>query len=250
MNNEGICTFVNPACLQILGYEGENQLIGEDMHSLIHYNKTDGKYYPLEESPIYIALKKGEGIHVDNEVFWHRGEYSIPVEYWSYPIYQGGKIIGAVTTFVDITERKKSEDENKKLLHDMEERIKELQCMYGITQAIRKYDTLDEVLLDAVRIISSGWRYPEYTKSRIVFDEKEFVTKPFEPTQWKQDSKLIINSEYRGIIEIYYTKPFPMLDEGPFLNHERNLINGISETLSEAIERNEAEIHIQHLKNE
>ena len=129
----------------------------------------------------------------------------------------------------------------------MEERVKELQCMYGITQAIRKYDTIEEILLHAIRIISSGWRYPEFTKSRIVFDEKEFVTKPFKPTEWKLDSKLIINSECRGKIEVYYTKPFPILDEGPFLNHERNLITGISETLSEAIERHEAKIHIQHL---
>ncbi len=247
IDNEGICTFVNPACLKMLGYQGENQLIGEDMHSMIHYSKTDGKYYPFDECPIYIALKKGEGIHIDNEVFWHRGGYGIPVEYWSYPIYQGDKIIGAVTTFVDITKRKKLEDEKKKLLHDMEERIKELQCMYRITQAIRKDDTLEEILLHAVRIISSGWPYPEFIKSRIIFDEKEFVIEPFELTEWKLESELIINSECRGIIEVYYTKSFPMLDEDPFLNHERNLISGISETLSEAIERHEAEIYIQHL---
>ena len=247
MDNEGICTFVNPACLQMLGYQDENQLIGKDIHSLLHYNKTDGQYYPIEESPIYIALKKGEGVHVDNEVFWHRGEYSIPVEYWSYPILKCDKIIGSVTTFIDITERKKSEDEKKKILHEMEERVKELHCMYEITQAIRKYNSLEEILLNVVRIIPTGWRYPEFTRARIVFDEKEITTDPFELTQWKQTGELIINSEYRGIIEVYYTRRFPILDEGPFLNHERNLINGISKTLSGEIERHEADVYIQHL---
>ncbi|MCP4043901.1 MAG: transporter substrate-binding domain-containing protein, partial [Gammaproteobacteria bacterium] len=71
---------------------------------------------------------------------------------------------------IDITRRKQAELEKEQLLHDMDGRVKELRCMYGITEAIRKYTSLDDILYETVRIIPPGWHYPEYTTARIILD--------------------------------------------------------------------------------
>jgi PAS domain S-box-containing protein len=108
---EGRCTSCNPSCLELLGYEQPTDLLGEDMHALIHYSLPDGTPFPVEQCRIYEAFRRGEGTHVDNEVLWRRDGTSFAAEYWSHPIHRAGEVIGAVVTFVDITERKRAERE-------------------------------------------------------------------------------------------------------------------------------------------
>ncbi|MCK5606771.1 PAS domain S-box protein, partial [Candidatus Pacearchaeota archaeon] len=110
LDMNGNCTFVNPACLKLLGFKATDDLIGKNMHSLIHHTRLDGSSYPVEECRIYQAFRRGEGSHVDDEVLWRAGGTSFPAEYWSYPIFEDDKVIGSVVTFLDITERKQTED--------------------------------------------------------------------------------------------------------------------------------------------
>ncbi|MEK6235893.1 MAG: PAS domain-containing protein, partial [Planctomycetales bacterium] len=95
----GECTFCNPACVKILGYENRKQLLGKNMHDLIHYARPDGSAYPNKECRIYDAFRRGEGARVDNEVLWRADGTSFPAEYWSYPIRRDGQVVGAVVTF-------------------------------------------------------------------------------------------------------------------------------------------------------
>src|SRR5947208_2434179 len=67
---QGSCTFCNRACVRILGYARDQDLIGKHMHRLIHHTLPGGKPYPEEECRIYQAFRRGEGTHVDEEVFW------------------------------------------------------------------------------------------------------------------------------------------------------------------------------------
>lgn len=174
---------------------------------------------------------------------------TVPDMYGTNHIYQTHKfrikrsgkppLLGGIA--LDITERTQAELENKQYIHDMGERVKELKCLYGITEAFRIRNSLDEIFHDVLKLIPTGWHYPEYTKVRICFDDKEFIEAPFEPTEWKQSSALMIDDKCRGVIEIYYTKEFPPLDEGPFLKEERHLIDGISKTLIEFVEHKQAE---------
>ena len=108
---EGKCTFCNPSCLELLGYEQSADLLEKDMHTLIHHSLPDGAPHPVEKCHIYEAFRRGEGTHIDNEVLWRRDGISFPAEYWSHPIHRGGKVVGAVVTFVDITKRKCAEKE-------------------------------------------------------------------------------------------------------------------------------------------
>ncbi|MFH1033280.1 MAG: MASE3 domain-containing protein [Pseudomonadota bacterium] len=103
---EGHCTFCNPAALRMLGYESEADLLGKNMHEFIHYKRPDGSPYPDEECPIFQAFREGRGTHVDYEVLWRKDGGNFQAEYWSYPLRPDQKVVGAVVTFLDITERK------------------------------------------------------------------------------------------------------------------------------------------------
>ncbi len=106
----GDCTFANPSCLRMLGYATLEQLLGRNMHRLIHHSRADGSPMPAEECSICRALREGRGVHRDSEVLWRADGTSFPAEYWSHPQKVGGRVSGAVVTFVDITERKRSEE--------------------------------------------------------------------------------------------------------------------------------------------
>ena len=106
---EGNCTFINAAFLKILGYADENEVMGKHMHTLIHHSHANGKVYPAKDCIIYQAFKLNQSVHSDKEVYWRKDGVSVPVEYWSQPIEKDGVVIGAVATFLDISQRKVSE---------------------------------------------------------------------------------------------------------------------------------------------
>lgn len=106
---DGNCTFANPACLRMLGYTYPGQVLGKNMHNLIHHSHADGSPLDVKDCYIYRAYREGSGMHRDDEVLWRANGTSFPAEYWSYPQIVHGKVTGAVVTFTDITERKHAE---------------------------------------------------------------------------------------------------------------------------------------------
>jgi PAS domain S-box-containing protein len=120
IDSAGRCTFCNTACLQLLGYESSAELLGRNMHELIHHTRTDGTPYPVEHCHIYEAFRQGKGTHVDNEVLWCKDGTRFPAEYWSRPILRGEELVGSVVTFVDITERRRAEQALRDAKHAAE----------------------------------------------------------------------------------------------------------------------------------
>ncbi|MGI8510038.1 MAG: sensor histidine kinase [Gemmatimonadaceae bacterium] len=115
MDAHGVCTFINSAGAGMLGYD-HDELIGHDMHTMIHARRPDESPYPVEECPIYRAFLAGEAVRVANEVFWRKNDTAIPVEYSSSPIRERGEVIGAVIAFNDISERKSAERDRDHLI--------------------------------------------------------------------------------------------------------------------------------------
>jgi formate hydrogenlyase transcriptional activator len=113
-DSEGTCLFSNPSAARILGYDDPAELIGKNMHALEHHTRKDGTPYPIEECPIYIGFQKNMNVHGDDEVYWRKDGTSFPVEFWSHVIIRDGKTLGAVITFIDITERKRAEEALRK----------------------------------------------------------------------------------------------------------------------------------------
>jgi len=112
---DGLTTFLNPAAESILGYCAD-ELIGFDMHELIHHHRSDGSEYPAAECPIYNAFKEGKVNTATDDVFWRKDGSKIPVEYTSTPIMDDGELIGAVIVFRDVSERRDNEDQLRKAL--------------------------------------------------------------------------------------------------------------------------------------
>lgn len=107
LDHEGRCTFINRAGAAMLGYTPE-ELIGREMHTVIHLHRPGGTPYPSDECPIYTAFRDGRGVRVEDELFWRKDGTGFPVSYTSYPAAQGG-FRGAVVTFQDVTGRKEAE---------------------------------------------------------------------------------------------------------------------------------------------
>ena len=78
LDMQGNCMFCNSACLRFLGYKDPVELIGKKMHTMMHHSRPDGTPYPSEECRIYLAFRRGEGSHVDDEVVWRADGTSFP----------------------------------------------------------------------------------------------------------------------------------------------------------------------------
>ena len=164
---QGNCTFCNTACLRILGYDEPEQLLGKNTHDLFHHSHSDATRFDKRDCSIFKAFQQGEGTHLDSEVFWRADGSSFPVEYWSYPIYKKGEIVGAVVTFLDITERKQNETELKNknaelerftytVSHDLKSPLITIKGFAGSIQRDLKNGRYDRVATDLERIGSSA----------------------------------------------------------------------------------------------
>ena len=103
---DGKLAFINPAANRMLGY-GPEELFGHDVHEKIHHSHGDGSAYQKNECPMYLTHADGTDHHIENEVLWRKNGSPFPVEYTSMPIKKDGRVVGAVVTFMDITERKR-----------------------------------------------------------------------------------------------------------------------------------------------
>lgn len=113
VNAEGKTTFVNRAAQSMLGWTSED-LLGNDIHSMIHHHHLNGDAYPSQQCPIYRSFRFEQVNRIEDEVFWRKDGRPIRVEYVSTPIYDQQILAGAVVIFRDITERK----ENERKLYD------------------------------------------------------------------------------------------------------------------------------------
>ena len=108
INADGKATFVNRAAQEMLGWTGED-LLGRDIHGLIHHHHLNGEVYPAHECPIYQSFRFEKVQRIEDEVFWRKDGKPIRVEYVSTPIYDQQVLAGAVVIFRDITARKENE---------------------------------------------------------------------------------------------------------------------------------------------
>jgi two-component system sensor histidine kinase VicK len=106
MDMDGRLTFINRSGAEMLGYSPQ-ELLGQDMHALIHHSHADGSPYPAEESPIFGSVKREAPLHVDDDVFWRKDGKPLPVEYVACPLVESGQVDGIVVAFTDVTERRR-----------------------------------------------------------------------------------------------------------------------------------------------
>ncbi len=124
----------------------------------------------------------------------------------------------------------------------LRERIKELTCLYGIAQIARQPDkSLEDILKSIVNLLPSAWQYPKAALARLVLDGVSYATGEFPQRCQKQSAEIFVNGKPRGFIEIGYAEQEPDLDEGPFFNEERSLLNEVARQTALIIEHKQAE---------
>ncbi|MFC1651053.1 helix-turn-helix transcriptional regulator [Candidatus Latescibacterota bacterium] len=132
----------------------------------------------------------------------------------------------------------------------LEERIKELNCLYGISKLLESDNSLENIFSESVNILKDAWQYPEITCVKINIENDEFKTSNYIETNWKQTSDIKLRNECIGKLEVNYLKKMPDRFEGPFLKEERNLIDAIAERFGKVIERKKALSELRTLHND
>ncbi|MFA4910213.1 MAG: helix-turn-helix transcriptional regulator [Desulfobacteria bacterium] len=145
----------------------------------------------------------------------------------------------------------KSETDPAKIEVALLERIKELNCMYGMAILAERYsDSIEDFLRNLVNILPPSWQYPEITCARILFDGKTYKSRGFNSSKWRQSSRILMYNEPMGEVEVFYLEERPPEDEGPFLKEERLLLDAIAEQIAKTAVRISAEQELKELNKQ
>jgi PAS domain S-box-containing protein len=155
------------------------------------------------------------------------------------PVFDGdGRLEGYVGAVQDVTDQRRAEEELRRLAHDLGERVKELNCLFGISRIVEDAGgSLDRIFMQTVNLLPPSWEYPDITCARITLNDSEFRTPNFRDTPWKQSATILVHGEQAGAVEIGYLEERPEGDEGPFLAEERALVEAVAERLGHVVER-------------
>lgn len=233
---EGIVIDVNRAAKEIIGYE-KHELIGKKFSEITALPQA--QIQKVKQDLVDRTLGKPVG---PTELVLNRKDgKQVIVEIRTYPVkIEGQTLLLGIAR--DITERKKAEKEKNKILHNLKERMKELNCLYEILNIVEIPNiSLNEIFEKILKVIQTGWQYPEITCVRIMINGKEYKTPNYKDTEWKQSAWIKAYGDVIGDIDIFYLEGKPKIYEEPFLKEERKLINSIAKHLGKIIERKQAE---------
>jgi signal transduction histidine kinase len=171
------------------------------------------------------------------------------------PVAYNRRDVDVVSYLADVTweivEKKRADEALMKTTSALRERVKELSCLYAISQLVEDDNlTLDEILQRTVDLVPPSWQYPESTCARILLKNQSYTTKQFIKTDWGQSREIRVNKEVFGVLEVFLLEAKPVKDEGPFLTEERNLLNAVAERLGHIIERKLANDALQQAHDE
>ncbi len=152
-----------------------------------------------------------------------------------------GRLLRMVGFLEDVTERQQIEQRNRRLLHDLGERVKELTALHRAARVLQREEaTTVRCLREIVALLPPAWQYPEVTAARVRLGDVHCATPDFVETAWMQRAEFTVGEGVRGAIEVAYLEERPLEQEGPFLAEERNLIDSLAEMLRSALARRRA----------
>ena len=141
---EGNCTFVNRMAVRTFGFESE-ELLGSNMHELIHHHYPDGSHFPSTECPIYEVIRKNKPLRQLLDTMFRKDGSSFVAELSAEPISVKGRVLGVVVTFRDVTEKRQQQENVRKAYELAEQRTAELDAViesmpHGVYVATRDGD--------------------------------------------------------------------------------------------------------------
>ncbi len=246
----------------ILGFEQlcVNIIDGKFDSSLPFYTAKGSFLYVCGENPLsfnYIINKKIYNYNVEFE----KETSSVIL----IPILNGNDRIGflklinpdmkyctkqLIELFEDFTQTLGISLLNQRTQAALRERVKELTCMYGIAQTARAGASIDKIMQSAVELLPAAWQYPDITCGRIILNGHVYSTPGFKDCPAGLSTDIVVKGGKRGTIEVVYLEQTVELDEGPFLEEERKLLNNIAKALALIIEQKQAEEDKKRLKEQ
>lgn len=122
------------------------------------------------------------------------------------------------------------------IIWGLQERAKELNCLYKIEEVMNKPDAdVNEVCKGIVKAIPPGWQYPDICVAKVTLEGNVFSSPHFRETPWLQRADIRVQDKKVGEISVYYTEDMPKADDGPFLKEETKLLATIVDRLSHFI---------------
>ena len=227
--------YISEAAERITGYSLEE-----------HYTDPDLIFKIVHPDDVSILEKMEEGKIDFNQpirIRWRtKNGKIIWTEQQNVPVYnKNGELIAIEGVARNATTWKEYEDKLDKKNYLLNERIKELNCLFEFSRLIETPGiSIEELLKSLVHIIPSAWQYPEITCSRIIYEGMEFQSARFKQTSWKQSVNVLVKGKNVGGIEVFYLEEKPHEDEGPFYKEERSLIETIANGLGQYLEREKA----------
>jgi len=132
--------------------------------------------------------------------------------------------------------------------HLLNERKKELRCLYSLSRIIDRNATIEDTCANIVELIPDAWQYCEIAYARITLNGADFTTRNFVETVWRQSSPIRERDAVIGSIDVCYLQEMPPSDEGPFHREERELLDAITERIGKAVEHKHAEEELRRTK--
>ncbi|MCK4508086.1 MAG: PAS domain S-box protein, partial [Desulfuromonadales bacterium] len=226
IHDQGLILECNKGLSDITGFTHE-ELVGMDGLKLIAPDSLELVLRNIKSG--YDQKYEVEGVRKDGSL------YHLAIKGGNV-LYQGHE--ARVIEFRDITEDVLLKRELKKTARELNERVKELNCLHGIsTLSLEENLSIEEFMQRTVNLITPSLYYPESTCAKIEYFEQTFTTSNFKETDWVLSSEISVSGKIAGKISVYSLEEKPELDEGPFLKEERALLEGISERLGHTIER-------------
>ncbi len=239
----GVITELNAQAERMFGWS-RDEAIGRVLAETIiplqdreSYERGMDRFRASRDQPVTNNRIETTALHRDGQ------EFPVELAVW---VVGSGEECSFISFITDITERKSAEEVLRERMHDLGERVKELNCLYGISKLVEMPGTsLEQTLQGIVEIIPPSWQYPEITCARIVLDAQEFKTENFKETRWRQMAEITARGERIGSVEVGYLELRPESYEGPFLKEERSLIDAIAERVGNIFELNRADLALQ-----
>ncbi|HET9233429.1 MAG TPA: hypothetical protein VFP10_04760, partial [Candidatus Eisenbacteria bacterium] len=120
----------------------------------------------------------------------------------------------------------------KDLIQDLQERAKELNCLYRVDEILSAPEAPEEIACGRlIEALPPGWQYPEVCRAALSLREKRYEPEGFAPTEWTMTADVMLEGQKQGTLYVWYTERRPKADEGPFLKEERRLINSIADRI-------------------
>jgi PAS domain S-box-containing protein len=125
---EGNCTFVNRMAVSTFGFASE-ELLGRNMHELVHHHYPDGRHFPDEECPIYDVVRNNKALRQVTDTMFRKNGSSFMAEISAQPVAVEGCVVGVVVTFREVTELRQQQEDLRKAYELAERKTAELDAV-------------------------------------------------------------------------------------------------------------------------